>query len=111
MLSSVPRRVAQEVSTRRVIFNFYNNNESLGKGFNADDGATLFMTFRALQSESLKQGEVHRAVAQELVSLVADPFGEWASNHAVSLCPLLSEHSLRHCRAQGTCYGEPERNS
>ncbi|KAF8511843.1 hypothetical protein BU17DRAFT_96904 [Hysterangium stoloniferum] len=56
-----------------------------GKGFDADDGATLVMTFRALQSESHKQGEAHRAVAQELVSLVADPFGEWASGHAARI--------------------------
>jgi hypothetical protein len=43
------------------------------------------MTFRALQSESVKQGEAHKTVAHELATLVADPFGEWASGHAVCL--------------------------
>jgi hypothetical protein len=43
------------------------------------------MTFRALKSESVKQGEAHKAVAHELATLVADPFGEWASGHAVRL--------------------------
>lgn len=58
---------------------------TLGAGFDADDGAVLCMTFRALQLESVKQGEAHKAVAHDLVSLVADPFGEWASGHAVCL--------------------------
>ena len=31
----------------------------------------------------MKQGEIHKNVAQELVSVVADPFGQWASGHAV----------------------------
>lgn len=42
------------------------------------------MTFRALQSESMKQGEAHKTAAHELANLVADPFGEWASGYAVS---------------------------
>ncbi|KIJ55243.1 hypothetical protein M422DRAFT_23852 [Sphaerobolus stellatus SS14] len=51
------------------------------KGFDADDGASLLLAFRALQAESVKQGEAHKITAQELVSLVADPFGQWASGH------------------------------
>lgn len=58
-------------------------NGVLGSGFDADDGAALYMTFRALQSESVKQGQAHKAVANELATSVADPFGEWASEHAV----------------------------
>ncbi|KAF8584019.1 hypothetical protein K439DRAFT_1653298 [Ramaria rubella] len=56
-----------------------------GTGFDADDGAALYMTFRALQTESMKQGEAHRAAAHELATLVADPFGEWASGHATRI--------------------------
>lgn len=55
-----------------------------GSGFDVDDGATLLATFRSLQAESRKQGEAHKVAAQELVTLVADPFGAWASKHAVS---------------------------
>ena len=58
---------------------------ALGAGFDADDGAALYMTFRALQSESVKQGEAHKTIAHELATLVADPFGEWAAGHAVCL--------------------------
>jgi len=63
----------------------YPSNTSLGTGFEKDDGATLLMTYRALQAESAKQGEAHKATAQELATLVADPFGQWASGHAVCL--------------------------
>lgn len=59
--------------------------DAVGTGFDADDGAALYMTFRALQSESIKQGEAHKAIAHELATLVADPFGEWATGHAVRI--------------------------
>ncbi|KAI5124190.1 hypothetical protein M0805_005041 [Coniferiporia weirii] len=52
-----------------------------GRGFNADEGASLLMAFRGLQAESAAQGEAHRTVAKELKELVADPFAEWAVGH------------------------------
>ncbi|KDQ13101.1 hypothetical protein BOTBODRAFT_112050 [Botryobasidium botryosum FD-172 SS1] len=52
-----------------------------GKGFGADDGASLLMAFRGLQGESVAQGEAHKAVAHELETLVADPFETWAQQH------------------------------
>ncbi|KAI0322821.1 hypothetical protein OF83DRAFT_1048625 [Amylostereum chailletii] len=52
-----------------------------GSGFSVDDGATLLMAFRGLQSEAAKQGESHRNIAHELHTLVADPFAEWAKGH------------------------------
>lgn len=54
---------------------------STGKGFGADDGASLLMAFRGLQSESVAQGEAHKTLAQELETLVADPFEKWAEQH------------------------------
>ena len=54
-----------------------------GKGFTADDGATLLMAFRGLQAESVKQGEVHKSIAHELNTLVLDPFHEWATAYQV----------------------------
>ncbi|KAF8327151.1 uncharacterized protein EI90DRAFT_2998640 [Cantharellus anzutake] len=53
-----------------------------GSGFGSDDGATLLIAFRGLQAESRKQGGMHRVIAQELDNLVADPFEEWANQHA-----------------------------
>ncbi|KXN86633.1 Rho-GTPase-activating protein 8 [Leucoagaricus sp. SymC.cos] len=52
-----------------------------GTGFNADDGASLLLAFRGLQAESVAQGQAHRTVANELASLVADPFEEWAEGY------------------------------
>ncbi|KAK0202951.1 hypothetical protein DFS33DRAFT_1343865 [Desarmillaria ectypa] len=49
-----------------------------GVGFGADDGASLLMTFRGLQSESAAQGQAHKSIAKELETLVVDPFDEWA---------------------------------
>ena len=54
-----------------------------GTGFNADEGASLLMSFRGLQAESAAQGEVHRAIAKELESLVVEPFEDWARGHKV----------------------------
>ncbi|GJJ11361.1 hypothetical protein Clacol_005593 [Clathrus columnatus] len=54
-------------------------------GFGVDDGASLFATFRSLQAESRKQGEAHKVAAQELVTIAADPFGQWASKHAARI--------------------------
>ncbi|HEV7737605.1 MAG TPA: hypothetical protein VGO47_09590, partial [Chlamydiales bacterium] len=66
-----------------------------------DDGATLLMTFRALQSESQNQGEAHKTVAKDLASLVADPFGQWASGHAVGAVPGLLKVSHHFSAGQG----------
>lgn len=52
-----------------------------GTGFDADDGASLLMAFRGLQSESIAQGKVHEAIAKELDNLVAEPFDEWAKGY------------------------------
>ncbi len=55
----------------------------LGIGFGADDGASLFMTFRGLQDESAAQGQAHKSIAKELETLVVDPFDEWAQGFKV----------------------------
>ncbi|KZP11489.1 hypothetical protein FIBSPDRAFT_1050728 [Athelia psychrophila] len=52
-----------------------------GTGFNADDGASLLMAFRGLQAESAAQGAAHRTIANELTTLVADPFANWANGY------------------------------
>uniref|UniRef100_A0A0W0G9W1 Uncharacterized protein n=1 Tax=Moniliophthora roreri TaxID=221103 RepID=A0A0W0G9W1_MONRR len=52
-----------------------------GTGFQADDGASLLMTFRGLKAESASQGQIHRSIAKELETLVADPFAEWAQGY------------------------------
>jgi hypothetical protein len=41
------------------------------------------MAFRGLQTEAARQGDAHRAIANELRTLVADPFSEWADGHKV----------------------------
>ncbi|KAI6112615.1 hypothetical protein F5141DRAFT_1213876 [Pisolithus sp. B1] len=51
---------------------------SPGAGFNRDDGASLLMTFRGLQDESIAQGKIHREIARDLRTLVAEPFNKWA---------------------------------
>ena len=51
------------------------------KGFGADDGASLLMAFRGLQAEALAQAKAHENVAKELISLVLDPFAEWAQGY------------------------------
>lgn len=50
-----------------------------------DDGASLLVAFRGLQQESVKQGEAHLAIGNELDSLVADPFESWADQHGVRI--------------------------
>ncbi|KZT27869.1 hypothetical protein NEOLEDRAFT_1154840 [Neolentinus lepideus HHB14362 ss-1] len=52
-----------------------------GTGFDADDGASLLMAYRGLQSESVAQGKVHEGIAKELDTLVADPFEDWAKGY------------------------------
>ncbi|KAJ3835952.1 hypothetical protein F5878DRAFT_566406 [Lentinula raphanica] len=52
-----------------------------GMGFAADDGASLLMAFRGLQTESTAQASVHKNISKELDSLVADPFAEWAKGY------------------------------
>ena len=39
------------------------------------------MAFRGLQAESIAQGEVHKNIARDLESMVADPFEAWADGH------------------------------
>jgi hypothetical protein len=57
-------------------------------GFNADDGASLLVAFRGLQAESIAQGQVHKAIANDLKTLVADPFDEWAQKYKVYMSRL-----------------------
>ncbi|KZS94423.1 hypothetical protein SISNIDRAFT_42434 [Sistotremastrum niveocremeum HHB9708] len=52
-----------------------------GRGFGADDGASLLVAFRGLQQESIKQGEAHRAIANDLGNLVLEPFSTWSEAH------------------------------
>ncbi|KAF8957472.1 hypothetical protein BDZ97DRAFT_1846365 [Flammula alnicola] len=52
-----------------------------GTGFGADDGASLLMAFRGLQAESASQGQAHNSIANELTTLVADPFDDWARSY------------------------------
>ncbi|KAF8920600.1 hypothetical protein CPB85DRAFT_495616 [Mucidula mucida] len=58
---------------------------SQGTGFGADDGASLLMTFRGLQSESAAQGQTHKNIAKELETLVVDPFDDWAKGYKARL--------------------------
>ncbi|KAI6023560.1 hypothetical protein BKA83DRAFT_4261276 [Pisolithus microcarpus] len=51
---------------------------SPGTGFDRDDGASLLMTFRGLQDESIAQGKIHKEIAKDLQTIVAEPFNEWA---------------------------------
>lgn len=60
-----------------------NRLNMIGSGFDADDGASLFMAFRGLQRESAAQGQAHHNVAKELTTLVADPFEDWALRYKV----------------------------
>ncbi|EEB88730.1 hypothetical protein MPER_13262, partial [Moniliophthora perniciosa FA553] len=57
------------------------HTETPGTGFQADDGASLLMTFQGLKAESASQGQIHRSIAKELETLVADPFAEWAQGY------------------------------
>lgn len=56
----------------------------IGTGFDGDDGASLLMAFRGLQAESAAQGRVHNNIAKELITLVADPFEDWALEYKVA---------------------------
>ncbi|KIY52956.1 hypothetical protein FISHEDRAFT_63600 [Fistulina hepatica ATCC 64428] len=58
---------------------------SSDRGFNTDDGASLLMAFRGLQTESNAQAKAHETVAHELQTLVAGPFEDWANGYAVRL--------------------------
>lgn len=55
----------------------------IATGFDADDGASLLMSFRGLQAESVSQGQAHNSIAKELNTLVADPFDRWAQGYKV----------------------------
>ncbi|KIK99806.1 hypothetical protein PAXRUDRAFT_822344 [Paxillus rubicundulus Ve08.2h10] len=54
---------------------------SQGTGFSRDDGASLLMAFRGLQVESAAQGQIHRDIARDLQTLVAEPFNIWAQDY------------------------------
>lgn len=41
------------------------------------------LAFRGLQAESVVQGQAHHTVADELATLVADPFEDWAEGYKV----------------------------
>lgn len=71
--------------------------ELIVTGFNADDGASLLMTFRGLQAESVNQGQAHNSIAKELTTLVADPFDHWAQAFKVCfrLCALALHALIR----------------
>jgi len=43
------------------------------------------MAFRGLQEESKAQGKVHRDISNDLQTLVADPFNEWAQGYKVRI--------------------------
>ncbi|KAG8916646.1 hypothetical protein FRC01_002944, partial [Tulasnella sp. 417] len=53
-----------------------------GIGFDKDDGASLLVVFRGLQSESVVQGEAHLTVANTLQNDVSEPFEAWAYQHS-----------------------------
>lgn len=42
------------------------------------------MTFRGLQDESAAQARIHRGIARDLQTLVADPFNNWAQDYKVA---------------------------
>ncbi|TEB11877.1 hypothetical protein FA13DRAFT_1782956, partial [Coprinellus micaceus] len=52
-----------------------------GTGFGKDEGASLLLAFRGLQSETAAQGQIHKTIAHELDTLVADPFDSWAQGY------------------------------
>ena len=54
-----------------------------GTGFDADDGASLLMTFRGLQTETAEHGQLHEAISVELHTLVAQPFKAWTEKYKV----------------------------
>lgn len=54
-----------------------------GTGFDADDGASLLMTFRGLQAEAAEHGHLHEAISTELHTLVAEPFQAWTEQYRV----------------------------
>ncbi|TFK25622.1 hypothetical protein FA15DRAFT_735906 [Coprinopsis marcescibilis] len=56
-------------------------DEAQGKGFDADDGASLLVAFRGLQSETLEHGKLHKTISNELETLVANPFDQWAQGY------------------------------
>ncbi|KAF7770556.1 hypothetical protein Agabi119p4_6530 [Agaricus bisporus var. burnettii] len=59
----------------------HNSSPGTGAGFGADDGASLLLAFRGLQAESATQGQAHHTIADELATLVADPFEHWAESY------------------------------
>lgn len=58
-------------------------NTIAGTGFGKDEGASLLLAFRGLQGETAAQGQIHRTIAHELESLVADPFDAWSQGYKV----------------------------
>lgn len=62
------------------------------------------MAFRGLQAESTAQGQVHKNIAKELETLVADPFDDWAQ--AYKVCVILSPRDLSNGSFTGTSQAE-----
>ncbi|KAG7093658.1 hypothetical protein E1B28_007320 [Marasmius oreades] len=79
VIAFVRARAAAENQLANALSNLPNGKP--GVGFHADDGASLLMTFQGLVAESVSQARIHRAVAKELETLVADPFEEWAGGY------------------------------
>ncbi|KAK7060891.1 Rho-GTPase-activating protein 8 [Paramarasmius palmivorus] len=77
IIAFVRARAIAEAQLANALSNVVNTGAP-GTGFQADDGASLFMTFQGLKAESASQGQIHRSIAKELETLVADPFAEWA---------------------------------
>lgn len=65
-------------------------------GFNRDDGASLLVTFRGLQAESVAQGQIHRDIANDLQTLVLEPFSDWAQGYKVPM-PIRARTSFNPC--------------
>lgn len=74
----------------------YPSSCDLGVGFEADDGASLLMTFRGLQAEATEHGQLHEAVSNELHTLVAKPFHGWTEEYKVRSGIPLIQSSHRH---------------
>ncbi|TDL23780.1 hypothetical protein BD410DRAFT_856763 [Rickenella mellea] len=80
IVSFIQARIEAEAAIAEQLINAVPTGQK-GRGFNADDGASLLMAFRGLQVESVAQGEKHRDIAKELATLVVAPFNEWAQGH------------------------------
>ncbi|KAF7965016.1 hypothetical protein HWV62_1048, partial [Athelia sp. TMB] len=81
IIAFIRARAAAEGQLAMALINPAPTGHDAGTGFHADDGASLLMAFRGLQAESAAQGAAHRTLANELTTLVADPFADWAKGY------------------------------